>query len=528
MNEPDWLTSRNHASPQKTALIISGDQWTYAELDQMVNSVCAQLIEVGVESGEFVGVLMPNCLEYVCLIHALARLGVVLVPLNMRLTERELAWQVAHVGCKLVLVDSIHAKKLTTCEQVIINPEWLHTHDSFTIHNSQFTIHNYQAIVFTSGTSGNPKGVPLTFNNHFHSAMSSAYRLGVLPDDVWLSCLPLYHVGGLAVIWRSCLYGTAVNLHPRFILEEVNQALDTLPITLISLVPTMLYRLLETRKSWPASLRLILLGGAAATKDLIERTNKLPRTWNSEQSVHNSQFIIHNSQFPLVTTTYGLTEASSQVATMLPADVARKPGSVGKPLLFTSVDIVDENGRSLPPNEYGEIVVTGPTVMSGYFDKDQRLKIEDSHSSPQSSIFNPSTSSGQVLQSSFHTGDIGYLDDDGDLWIVQRRSDLIVSGGENVYPAEVEAVLKSHPAVAGVCVVGLPDAEWGQVVAAMVQLEPGASLTEAELLEFSREQLARYKQPRRVKFGTALPLTSSGKIARQVVAAQLAARPPRF
>ncbi len=241
--------------------------------------------------------------------------------------------------------------------------EWLaHADDPFTIHNSQFTIHNCQAVVFTSGTSGKPKGVPLTFNNHFYSAMASAYRLGVLPDDVWLSCLPLYHVGGLAVIWRSCLYGTAVNLHPRFILEEVNQALDSLPITLISLVPTMLYRLLETRTYWPASLRLILLG--ARRRAGVGGTSAI--AWRGTIA----QLTIVNCQFansPLVATTYGLTEASSQVATMLPEDVVKKPGSVGKPLLFTSVEIVDENGRSLPPNTYGEIVVTGPTVMHRLF-----------------------------------------------------------------------------------------------------------------------------------------------------------------
>ena len=375
------------------------------------------------------------------------------------------------------------------CEPLIINNEWLVGESSFTIHNSQFTIHNYQAVVFTSGTSGQPKGVPLTFNNHFYSALASAYRLSVDPNDVWLSCLPLYHVGGLAVIWRSCLYGTAVNLHPRFILEEVNQALDTLPITLISLVPTMLYRLLETRENWPASLRLILLGGAAATADLVARANGLER---KELSIVNSK--------PLVATTYGLTEASSQVATMLPAEVVQKPGSVGKPLLFTNVEILDENGRSLPPNEYGEIVVAGPTVMEAYFNSEQWAVDSDSSFIPQ--------------PSSFHTGDIGYLDDDGDLWVVQRRSDLIVSGGENVYPAEVEAVLKRHPAVANVCVVGVPDAEWGQLVAAMVQLLPNKSLTKAELLIFSREQLAGYKQPRLISFVTELPQTASGKVAR--------------
>jgi len=480
MNISDWLTSRTQATPQKTALIIGEQQWTYAELNRMVNSVCARLVAADVTAGDFVGVLMPNCLEYVCIIHALARLGTVLVPLNTRLTVAELAWQVAHVGCEFILCVEETKEKLSMVNSQfsIVNETWLAGDHSLTINNSELTIDNLQSVVFTSGTSGKPKGVPLTFQNHFSSAMASAYRLGVEPNDVWLSCLPLYHVGGLAVIWRSCLYGTAVNLHPRFILEEANQALDSLPITLISLVPTMLYRLLETRNSWPETLRLALIGGAAATQDLVTKAQ--------------------TANVPIATT-YGLTEASSQVATMLPEDVAQKPGSVGKPLLFTSVDIVDENGRSLPLNEYGEIVVSGPSVMAGYFNE-QRTTNNDLSFIPH--------------PSSFHTGDIGYLDDDSDLWIVQRRSDLIVSGGENVYPVEVEAVLKMHPAVVNACVVGVPDAEWGQVVVAMVQSSPDSSLTEADLLKFSRDHLAGYKQPRLVLFVTELPQTASGKIAR--------------
>ncbi len=507
---PDWLTNRVQTTPRRTAIIMGEQQWTYAELDQMVNSVCGRLQSAGVEPGDFIGVLMPNCLEYVCIIHALARLNAILVPLNTRLTEAELAWQVAHVGCKLVLCQEEIEWLMVNSQWLMVNSSWLTIEASLPLNHLPFSINHLQAVVFTSGTSGKPKGVPLTFNNHFSSAMASAYRLGVDPHDVWLSCLPLYHVGGLAVIWRSCLYGTAVNLHPRFILEAVNHALDILPITLISLVPTMLYRLLETRTYWPASLRLILLGGAAATEDLVKRANEMPR---EKLIINNYELPIINSA-PLVATTYGLTEASSQVATMLPEDTAKKPGSVGKPLLFTSVAIVDENGRSLPANQYGEIVVTGPTVMADYFEKDQRLKNKDLHITGKSSIFN--------LQSSFATGDIGYLDDDGDLWIVQRRSDLIVSGGENVYPAEVEMVLKAHPAVANACVVGVPDEEWGQVVAAMVQLAPDNKLFKEELLAFSHERLASYKQPRLIAFTERLPQTASGKIARMEISELLA------
>jgi O-succinylbenzoic acid--CoA ligase len=313
--------------------------------------------------------------------------------------------------------------------------------------------------------------------------MASAYRLGVERGDRWLSCLPLYHVGGLAVLFRSCLYGTAVIMHDGFHIEAINESLDTQQVTLISLVPTMLYRLLQARTRWPDSLRLVLLGGAAATADLITHA--------------------HTANVPIATT-YGLTEAASQVATMLPDDMRRKPGCVGKPLLFTAVRIVNENGESCLPGEYGEIVVSGPTIMQGY-------------------VNNKEATAKALCNGELYTGDIGYVDEAGDLWLVQRRSDVIVTGGENVYPAEVEAVLKAHPAVTAVCVAGVDHPEWGQQVAAMIVLNKPGAISEAELLTYCRDHLAGYKLPRLIQFAGALPQTASGKIHRQAVAKRLQA-----
>jgi len=480
--QADWLQSRVQASPSLIALQIGSEQWNYAELNQLVNGCCAQLVAAGVQPGDFVGVLMPNSLAYVCLIHALARLGAVLVPLNTRLTQVECAWQVAHIGCKLVICAPETAMSLEKDDRVLLVDEgWLDTAVAQEYQPTPFDMNRVQAVVFTSGTSGQPKGAMLTFANHFYSAMASAYRVGVLPDDLWLSCLPLYHVGGLAVIWRSCLYGTAVDLHPKFDLTAVNDSLNHKPITLISLVPTMLTRLLESRSDWPDTLRLALIGGAAATPELLAQARA--------------------AGVP-VAPTYGLTEASSQVATMRPADAEQKPGSVGRPLLFTTVQIVDEIGQELPPGKIGEIVVSGPTVMAGYFGQPP------------------------LAADPLHTGDMGYLDAEGDLWVVQRCSDLILTGGENVYPAEVEAVLKSHTAVAAACVVGLPDAQWGEVVAAAVVLKEGTAVTTTELTQYCRERLAGYKLPRQIQYLPDLPLTASGKIARKEVAERLINRKP--
>ncbi|MCC6607221.1 MAG: AMP-binding protein [Anaerolineae bacterium] len=516
----DWLAERTQATPHKLALIIGEQRWNYATLNQMVNATCARLQDAGVQAGDFVAVLLPNGLPYVCLVHALARIGAILVPLNTRLTASELRWQIEHVAAKWLVTDEGSAQDaaqwlMVNCQLLTVNDSWL-TATKLTINHSPFTINNYQSVVFTSGTSGQPKGVLLTFGNHFWSATASAYRLGLDPNDLWLSVLPLYHVGGLAVLFRSCLYGTAVSLHPRFDPPAINHDLDTNPITLISLVPTMLHRLLASRSHWPAHLRLILLGGAAAPPELVAEANALPRkrlsVIGNQLTVTGDEPLTINHSPPLVATTYGLTEAASQVATMLPANAARKPGSVGRPLMFTSVKIVGEDGAERPSPEIGEIVVSGPTVMAGYYQKEIRDWRLETALSPISNLQSPQT---------IHTGDLGYLDADGDLFLVQRRSDLIVSGGENVYPAEVEAVLRQQPQVVEACVVGIPDAEWGQRVVAMVQIVPNATVSAADLITFCRERLAGYKIPRHVQLVAELPLTASGKIGRQQVAAQL-------
>jgi o-succinylbenzoate---CoA ligase len=345
----NWLVARVRATPERLALRHEGVAWSYAALGSLVERVAGGLVAEGVEPGAHVGVLLPNGVLYAAVVHALARLGAVLVPLNTRLTAGELAWQLEAASVRLLLfgeeteaaaaeiaavsgVRRLAVEALPACAPPLPAVPLM--------------LDDVQAIVFTSGTSGRPKGAMLTFGNHFWSATASAYHLGVLPGDRWLSILPLYHVGGLAVLFRSCLYGTAAVLQDGFDVDAVNRSLDEEQITIVSLVPTMLYRLLSARASWPERLRLVLLGGAAATPELLAQAL--------------------GAGVP-VATTYGLTEASSQVATLLPEGVGRKPGSVGRPLLFSEVRVVDEGGELQPPGQYGEIIVRGPTVMVGYY-----------------------------------------------------------------------------------------------------------------------------------------------------------------
>ena len=470
----DWFRMSARLYPDRFAIIFDDVFYTYRDIDMAVDLLCTALLaDYGLLFGRSVAVFLPSNLDYVILIHALVRLGAIVVPLNTKLSASELTKQTAQ--CDFLLdVSTLRSKAESG---FVVNDYTKKSLGKKDENLTTFDLNRPFARIFTSGTSGQPKAAELSLNAIYHSAIASVLRIGHQPTDKWLCTLPLYHVGGLSIIMRAALYGTCVILQNGFDLEAVNHALDTQGVTLASFVPTMLYRLMEARVTPPPHLRLVLLGGAAATPELVERA--------------------HAAGFPIATT-YGLTEAASQVCTQLPDDTRRKPGSVGKPLPFTNLRVIDKNDSDMALGEVGEIIVNSPTLMTGYVD-------------------NPEATAKTLRDGWLYTGDLGYLDEDGDLWLVQRRSDLIISGGENVYPAEVEAALKSHPSVRDAVVVGLAHPEWGQQVAAVVVLRPGHVLITDELTTYLRTRLAGYKLPRFIKFMDALPLTASGKIERHAV-----------
>lgn len=307
--------------------------------------------------------------------------------------------------------------------------------------------------ILTSGSSGARKPVYLSYANHYASAGASAFNLGVRSDDRWLCCMPVDHVGGLSILVRSLIYGTAAAIHPGFDTARVAAELSG-DVTMISLVPTQLRRLLDADAPLHRA-RLILLGGAPAPAELLAEA--LQR------------------DVPVVQT-YGLTEACSQVSTLALADARRRLGSAGRPLPGTEVEI-----------EAGEILVRGPTVAAHAADEGGWLR----------------------------TGDRGRLDRDGFLWVDGRRDDLIVSGGENVAPEEVERVLLEHPAVSEAAVVGRPDPEWGEAVTAFVVPAPGGHFDPVELKHHCAASLASFKVPKRFERRELLPRTPSGKLLRR-------------
>jgi o-succinylbenzoate---CoA ligase len=482
---PEWLRQRALLTPERPALLCGSSRWTFNELEQRAASTAQALAGAGVRPGDRVALLGWNSAEFVQAVWGLIRLGAVLVPLNARLTAAELAWQAADCKARFLLADEACYESARTFGARDSGPQVLELGVVTPAPNSPagprggrgFGLDDLHSVIYTSGTTGKPKGAMLTYGNHLWSAVGSALNLGLHADDRWLACLPLFHIGGLSILFKSAIYGIPALVHPSFDAKAVNKAIDEQAITHLSVVSTMLRHMLEERGEtpYPSSLRAILLGGGPIPPDLVARCVELGMP---------------------VAPTYGLTEACSQVSTLPPAEVTSRPGAAGKPLFMTEVHVFRDNGGECEAGEAGEICVRGPTVTAGYLDR-----LEESR---------------RLLEGGWlHTGDWGYRDSDGYLYILDRRDDIVISGGENVYPAEVEAVLASHPGVREAAVFGVADQEWGQTVAAAVCVRPGESLNEEQLREFCRGRLAAFKSPRTFVFLSDLPRNASGKVLRR-------------
>jgi o-succinylbenzoate---CoA ligase len=491
---PDWLTRCAENRPGHLAVQCDQVRWSFAELDRQATRLARQLATIGVQEGHRVAVLAVNGLPYVAFIHALTRLGAILVPLNLRLTLEELCWQVREVHASLLVCDENYASLATeiglAAPQLPLATLAKESRRGETVLSelpendvrlrTLIDLSEPQAILYTSGTTGQPKGALITYGMQWWNAVGSALNLGHSLDDCWLACLPLYHIGGLSILMRSVIYSISVMVHEKFDPMMIDRSILEDRITLISVVAVMLQRMLaDLDANWggahyPSTLRCVLLGGGPAPSPLLE------------------ECMLHG--IPVVQT-YGLTESSSQAVTLSPADALHKFGSVGRPLPPVQLRIMSEK-RQASPGEPGEIFLQGPTITPGYVDR-------------------PEATALAFQDGWFATGDIGYLDKDGYLFVIDRRADLIISGGENVYPAEIESVLLSHPCVqeAGVC--GQPDSQWGQVPVAFVVPTGGSMLSVEELLDYTAQKLARYKRPRAIHFTERLPRTSSGKLLRR-------------
>jgi o-succinylbenzoate---CoA ligase len=410
--------------PDRVAIETPAGDITYAELEARALSAAGALVERGVAAGERVALALPAGLEFVAALHGCMLAGAVAVPIDLRLAETE---RKARAKDAAAVVEG----ELDGPQPAQVAPP-----------PAEATA----TVMHTSGTTAASRQIPLSYGNWLHSALGSAVALGLDPQERWLCSMPLAHVGGLSIPIRSAIYGTTAVLSERFDVREVLAWLmdPARAITLVSLVPTMLSRLLDAGLRRPPALRWALLGGGPLPLPLLERAER---------------------EGVPVAPTYGMTEACSQIATF------------GWPLPGVSVRIAGD----------GEILVSGANVSQASLGGDGWL----------------------------HTGDVGAFDDRGRLHVTGRKAETIISGGENVAPAEVEAVLLAHPAVADAGVHGRADREWGEAVVATVVVRDGAAVEADELRDFCAERLARYKVPKTIGFAEGLPRTESGKLLRR-------------
>lgn len=490
---PDWVdvAARNH--PDKLALSFATDRWTFAELRRSVAAAAGNLTRARRDSTGRIGILSANRPGFVFAVHAATRLATPVVPLNWRQTADEIAWQLQDADITVLLVDEERlsvAASVRAIRPVTIVP--IEDLERTPLHFGEFNdapridLDREAAIIYTSGTSGTPKGARISYGNLWFSVVASALHLGHHPGDVWLAAMPLFHIGGLSILFRGVIGATTVVLHERFDPERALVAIDD-GVTLASVVPVMLRRMLDRRDApWAPHLRYLLLGGSSAPPGLIEDCLRLG--------------------IP-VAATYGLTEATSQVTTMLPENASQRPSSSGLPLPLTEVRVTAPSGNVVT-GEIGFIEMRGPTLFAGYLeDHDAGSRV---------------TSDGW-----FQTGDAGYLDVEGYLYVVDRRDDLIISGGENVYPSEIERVLREHPLVADAGVIGVANDAWGSRPVAAVVWRGDPETARDDLLRHCRERLASYKVPDRVVLVAELPRSASGKLLRRALRDAIARVPER-
>jgi fatty-acyl-CoA synthase len=515
MNEPtinvgDWIARWAAITPEKTAVIAEEEPITYAALSEAINRLSNLLLSRGIAKGDRVAVLLRNCREYVEIFFAVSRIGAILVPLNWRLALPELEFILRDSTSRCIIFGSefmenargLRAKVPADYSLVVAReghvpmddlPVWaVDYHEAVEAQPATEPRFPWTAadedphiIMYTSGTTGTPKGAVLSHQKTFFNALNAGNYFNLTSSDRLIVTRPLFHSGGLIVEMGPVLHkGGTVIISRRFSPAEILETAARYRVTILELPATVYNFILRECRIEEYDLRSIkccFTGGERVPVALLAAM--------AQKGLAVSQI-------------YGLTEASTLF--WLPTQYATtKMGSVGKPVFHGNVRIVDDDGRPVPPGQVGEIIVSGPIVMNGYW-RQPRLTAE-------------------VIQDGWlKTGDLARTDEEGFVYIVDRKKDMFISGGENVYPAEVEKVFFGHPAVADAAVIGVADDTWGEVGMAFVVLRQGQEVDASTLLDHLGRSLAKYKVPKHVEFVESLPKTASGKVLKRFLASKKA------
>jgi len=505
INVGDWTRRWAKIQPEKTAIISEDVPYSYRDLNRRVNKLSHFLLNIGLKKGDRVAVLLHNCKQYIEIFFALSKIGGVLVPLNWRLTAPELEFIIKDSGSNVVIFENefmdnadLLRKKMPIDINISCvigegvknpnNPSWTMDYETsimpYPLDEPETPWSSGDGdphiLMYTSGTTGLPKGAVLSYLKTFFNVLNADIYFDLTKKDIAIIGRPLFHSGGLIVEMAPVLYkGATVIVKKRFRPHEILETIQKHRVTILELPATVYNFILkecEIDRYDLTSLKCCFTGGERVPISLLKAL--------AEKGLIVSQI-------------YGLTEASTLF--WLPTEKAQeKVGSVGQPVFYSEVKVVDEHGKSVKIGEIGEIIVKGPIVMSGYWNSQDLTE--------------------EVIKDGWlYTGDLAKVDKEGFVYIVDRKKDMFISGGENVYPAEIEKVLFDHPKILDAAVVGVEDKRWGEVGKAYIVVKEGQSIKTEEIYEFLKDKLAKYKIPKYIEFTEKLPKTASGKIKKRLL-----------
>jgi len=511
MNTTEFLTIANAICPDKEAIVFEGNRYTFSQLNERVNRLANAMLGMGVQQGDRIALIHVNCNQCIEAYFAIARIGGIYVPLNFRAKENELTYMLNtaeantfFVGERyLDLVNSVKTSLSTVRNYISIDSQ----HEGYSYYEDLIASASAEDVftdigdedttilMYTAGTTGFPKGVMLSHNSFSIYVLENVTPADPISEEKNILTVPLYHVAGIQAMMAAIYGGRTLVMERQFEATEWMGLVQDEKVGRAMMVPTMLKQLMDHpdfSKYDLSSMQVITYGAAPMPLPVIRKAMEL----FSGVSFINA---------------FGQTETASTITTLSPADHViegtdeekekklKRLSSIGRPMNDVEMKIIDDEGNDLPVGEVGEIVARGPRVMSGYWKEEEK------------------TAKTIDVDGWVHTGDMGYMDDGGYFFLAGRTTDMIIRGGENISPEEVECVIHEHPKVEEAAVIGIPDDEWGEVPMCIVVLKEGQSATEDEIIQYCRTALASYKRPRKIAFTAELPRNQMGKILKRVL-----------
>ena len=502
MNIAWWVQRWSELHPDKPAVIFEEEQITYVELNQRANRASCWLQSLGIEKGDRVAVMLNNCPEFIELFLACARLGAIFVPLNFRSAPPELEYFLKNCRPRLFVFGQEFMANVNKVDFENTKPQVLlssvgnastgtavldYAGESAAFEGRKPFLSRSlgpadpeepQVIMYTSGTTGRPKGAVLSHRKTFFNCLNADIFFKMHFDDVMLVILPLFHSGGLFIQTSPVIYkGATLVMHPKFDPHKVYQDIERYRVTKFLGVPTVYRALVQVdpqQRGDVSSLKVCAGGGEKTTPELFERCREAGLAFRQVMGQTETSILLWASE----------------------EDSFRKPGTVGRPVFHAEVNIVDKNGRPVKPGDIGEIVVRGSIMMKEYWQ-------------------DPVRTEETIRNGMLYTGDLARTDEEGYYFLVDRARDMYITGGENVYPAEVERILRAHPQIEDIAVVGVPDERWGEVGKAFVIPKKDSNLAAESLIGFCQERMAKFKCPKQVEFREDFPRTSLGKVKKR-------------